>query len=178
MSDSLYAECWREGVRALSCQREEASLPPWGPPEARWLFAVRTTLPRSVAHNNAEVLAHIVVALLPGLHAAHFVRGPQHQRVRALLAHITVVRPAQPHEADHTRTDLPSARRLTLVALIDGDWVVWAQKLGTAGNVRSSRRPGTARINGFLGSVATRRRFIASHGEPSVASTPARKAGS
>src|SRR4249920_3636603 len=51
-----------------------------------------------VAHNGAEVLAHVVVARLPRLHAAHLIGGPGHQGVCALSAHVPAVRPADPHE--------------------------------------------------------------------------------
>src|ERR1700712_324440 len=51
-----------------------------------------------VAHDGAEILAHVVVARLAGLHAAHLVRSAGHQAKGALLARVPAIRPPHPHE--------------------------------------------------------------------------------
>src|SRR5262249_29950832 len=52
-----------------------------------------------VAHDGAEILAHVVVARFARLHAAYLVGGAGHQPMSAFLARIPAVRPTDPHEA-------------------------------------------------------------------------------
>src|SRR5216683_3701513 len=101
-----------------------------------------------MAGDGAEILAHIVVARLPRLHAADLVGGPRHQVVLAPPARIPAVRPAHPHEALARRFDMGGVPGLAAVDA-DLDLVYGA---GTAPGVAPDHvDPGRQRLGVVVG---------------------------